>query len=550
MTPDNGPMRRLRSAYMPALAISLLSMAAAPAAGQADPPRAVVIVVVDQLRFDQLDRYDELFTGGLRRLLDGGAVFTSAEQRHAVPHTAPGHATLATGSYPSSHGIVANSWISREERRSVYAVEDTMAPILGLPARAGRSPRNMRRPSLGTHLKRAMPSARVVAVAGKDRSAVTMGGHDADGAYWFDRGAGRFVTSAFYADAVPDWLAAFNGTGVADSLAGVPWRLMMDERVYRERAVDLRRGEELRFPKPAAGNRTTPERWAPTFAATPGLDSLTLVAATAAVAAHGIGVDEVPDLLWVGLSAADFIGHTYGPGSQETLDHLLHLDRMLGGFMAWLDERMPGGYQLVLSSDHGVMPAPERAAWSGIDAGRVAPGQVERVAAAALAEIAGEEGLEDGIPQALDILNLYFLLSDALPAERHAEVRSRVAAALDSMPNVAAAVTQDEIRDAGADDPMLQLYQRSTFPGRTPDIFVRPDLYWLVMGPETTAAHTTPYRYDLHVPLIFFGPPYAPARYGRDVQTVDMAPTLARILGFDAPTVDGRALPELAPAGR
>ncbi len=524
-----------------------------------DPPALTVVVVVDQMPVHLLERFDDLFTGGLRRLLDRGAVFTRARHAHAIPHTSPGHATLATGAYPSSHGIVANNWWDREGSREDNAVADPGAPILGLEeADGGRSPAHMRRPTLGDALRSTHPGARIVSVAGKDRSAILLAGDAADGAFWYHTGSGRFLGSAHYVDALPPWVEEFNASGRARELAGDSWRLLAEEDVYARSRPDSaafenwRGGSSFAHPAPADAGE---DGWAEALAFSPRLDELIFELAERAVEAEELGADDVPDILWVGASASDFVGHLFGPWSREVQDQMLRLDRRLGHFLDFLDEHVGRGeYVLALSADHGSVAMPEEARLRGLDARRVAPEPLRDALRAALDSAGPAEGVEETIPAVLAYLGVYVEWPEALAAAARARIRSAVAHRLRGVPRIVDAVTEDELaaHTPGAtprDGRLLDVYRRSLHPPRSPDVFVRTGEHDLLASREGITAHLSPYDADRRVPLVVAGPGVRPGRYGRDVATADLAPTLARLLAVELPEADGRLLHEALEKG-
>lgn len=540
-------LRYLRIAVGAALVATVAGpvLSPAPAHSQA-PPRLTVVVVVDQMPVHLLERFDDLYVGGLRRLLDEGAVFTRARHRHGIPHTGPGHATLATGSDPSAHGIVSNNWLDRATGTWTYAAGDSAHPIVG-GAGDGRSPRLLERSALGTHLKRAHPGARVIAISPKDRSAILTAGHDADGAYWFDAGTGRWITSAWYRPELPDWVTAFNASGRADALARREWTPLHDDRVYlRSRADDApyeNAGEDTTFPHAAPAAREG-SGWAPGFAATPWLDELTLDLARAAIDAEDLGGDATPDLLWIGLSAGDYIGHSFGPWSREVQDAMLRLDRALGEFLSDLDGRLGSeGYVVALSADHGVVPMPEWAHAEGLDARRVDRESLTALIRPALDRAAAAEGVTEPVPATLAYKGVYLRLPRSLAADAAGRVTAAVAQALRAHPRVADAFTDAELA-AGTSRPFAEAFRRSRFAGRSPDIFLLGREHDLIAGRPAITAHLSPYDHDVRVPLIIVGAAVRRGRFGRDVATVDLAPTLARLLGISEGDFDGAALEE------
>ena len=332
-------------------------------------PTLIVFVVVDQLRGDLLDRYDEVFTGGLRRLLDAGLVFEGASHRHAETTTAVGHASLSTGVAPSRHGLAGNTWTERRPDGSlveVYAVADSLSPIVGVPDLPGRSPANLLRGGLADWVLDHDPDARVVSLSTKDRAAIPMAGRTRGHVYWIAPTEGRFVTSTYYRDRYPDWLERFNRTRMPALLGDSVWGRTAPREARSLARPDTAhfegdgvhtflphlRAEETPGPLPQAQYV-----WA---SRTPAPDRAVVELAAVAVDELELGRRGSVDFLSVSLSQSDYVGHDYGPLSQEQLENLIHLDRVLADLLDMLDDRVgPGRWVLGLSADHGVMTIPE-----------------------------------------------------------------------------------------------------------------------------------------------------------------------------------------------
>lgn len=520
---------------------------------QVVPPALVVLISVDQMRADYLDRFDSLFVGGLKTLSSESVVYRHAIHDHAVTETAPGHATLVTGTYPSRSGIVANEWWDRELHRRVYAVEDSESPVVGFEELAGRSPSTLQRSTIGDWLKEASPDSKVVSVALKDRVAVLMGGHSPDAAYWYEYNSGRYVTSEYYAPDYPDWLTVFNDSGPAHEYVAETWNHLLPDSIYpalsREDSFPPEdNGEDIMFPHPVDRGREdeSPYRH---LARTPFGDMLTLSLARELLEHEELGADSVPDLFLIGLSSADFIGHDYGPYSQEVMDYYVRLDRMLGDFFDFLDERVGHDrYAVVLTADHGVAPMPEQAIRMGIDARRVSTQDFGRE-------------LVDGLQQGMRVTQVYdqpqlsfmriglvadFSAADVTDAQLRV-LRDSMASRLAQADVIQDVFTYDQLlseKETGS--PYEGLFRRSFHPVRAADVIVNFREYY-VYPASLPATHGTPYPYDMHVPLLVRAG-RAPGWIERPVRAVDVAPTLARLLGIPAPDdLDGEVLVEAVP---
>ena len=506
------------------------------------PPRLAVVLVVDQMRADYLTRFAPHFSGGLARISQDGTVFTNAHQDHAITETAPGHATISTGVFPGASGIIGNSWWSSAARRTIYAVEDTI-PILGVTGAPGSSPANLLRPTIGAWLKQASPSSKVYAVSSKDRSALLLGGRQADAAYWFMDQIGQFVTSSHYLDQYPRWVHQFNGSGQADAYQEAGWTKLYTEATYantsREDAFASEKdGVHNTFPH--AFPPDTLDYYAELYY-TPFGDALTLAFARELIQKEKLGSDSTPDLLLISASSADGIGHAYGPFSQEVQDYYLRLDRMLDGFIDFLDREVGrDAYVLTLTADHGVLPMPEELQRRGENAKRIS---LQRVLGPAIERTRKQFDIEK-LPVVFATGLALNVPPSATAGPTRPALRQALAQNLRELDEIADVFTYDELLDSNTPDrPYLSAYRNSFNVDRSPDLMLRFNKNILPIPQKTFTSHGTPYAYDTHVPLIFFGAQLPPVQYDARVRTVDIAPTLADLLQVTKPAgLDGEAL--------
>lgn len=508
-------------------------------------PRLVVVVSVDQMRYDYLVRFKPLFTGGLKALIERGAVFSNARYRHANCETGPGHSVILSGRNAWQSGIVANSWFDSELGHAVNVVDDpTVLPVGG--EGRGASPANFVGFTVGDVLKRTHPGAKVVGVSMKDRAAILMAGPRGDAAYWYEQATGRFITSSYYMRTAPPWLDALNRRRVPDSYGGKTWtRLLGDTSLYVKYAgednvpseADTR---DTTFPHalPAAG---TPALY-DGFRRTPFMDELTLDVALDAMNAHGLGDDAVPDVLAVGFSATDVIGHAFGPDSQEMMDQLLRLDRVLKRLLDAAEAKAGAGRVLViLTADHSVMPLVESLQKQGLAARRVSPGSLQA---------AGMKALEARFPGAKDLVASYlapdfYLNLDSIARQglRRKDVEQTLADALLATGDVAkvytAASFAGEIPSL-SEDPYFDAVRRSYFAPRSPHVIARLKEYMYLTSYPGGTGHGTSYEYDRHVPVVFMGAKIKAGTYEGETGPEDIAPTLGLLLGIDYPLQDAR----------
>jgi predicted AlkP superfamily pyrophosphatase or phosphodiesterase len=494
-------------------------------------PKLVLFLVVDQVRADYLTRFRPLFEHGFARLLEESAVFTDNHQAHARTETAAGHATLSTGTFPSSHGVVGNYWWDRATRQDVYSAEDP---------EVGRSARNLKRPTLGDLFKRSWPESKVFGIGGKDRSAILTAGAQADAAYWYATRTGTFTTSAAYraeGESEPEWLAELHRRKLLDRLFGEEWTpLLPAEEAAKYGVEPLDRGPFSRgFPYSIGSLSVVPDAaFYGAIYSTPFIDGYVVDLAKALIDGEGLGQDATPDFLGVTLSSLDAIGHAYGPDAPETLDALMRLDRSLGELLDFVDQRVGRDQVIVtLSSDHGVGRVPELLQARGEDAGRFGTAQVlcvQRLGQRITREL-GLEGI-DWMPE-MGYLDRAALGSRQVDPER---VLDALAQGLLGCPRIERVLKAGELA-LDSQDEMVRLFARSYDPERSGDfaVVLEPD----TLATTTTASHGTPYRYDTWVPWLLRLPGVAPVVVGRTTATVDVAPTLAAFYGIEGVSFDG-----------
>lgn len=521
---------------------SCSSILAQPAEDSPSLPKLGVVIVIDQMTPDYLTRLDTFYTGGFRRLLDNGAVFLHAVHDHAATETAVGHTTLSTGCLPTHHGIIGNEFYDRQAGHDVNAVSDTASPLVGAATGRGASPHRILTPSLGEYLKRISPNSHVYSMAIKDRSAIGMGGKIVDGAFWMSFATGNYVTSTYYATALPTWVDSFNAARQIDSYYPIGWQKMRPETAYAISNPDASPNENdgihTTFPHTFTEFSPQPDKtyWEELYG-TPFMDELTIGLARTAVQYGSLGADDKVDLLWIGCSAADAAGHTYGPNSQEMQDFYLHLDAYLGSFFNYLDSTVGrNSYVVALSSDHGVMPLPEDLKAKGIDAGRIHPDSIK----ADLKSIGETIAKQNGYAKSPITAGIGDLILDysVMPAKDETALQQIVAKEIRSLPYVADVFTRAELADPKTEPrPNIERFRHCYHADRGPDLFVLFKKNYLIDRDQFGTSHGTPYDYDCTVPIIFSGPGVSKGRYDDPIRTIDFAPTLAALLRIH---IDGK----------
>jgi hypothetical protein len=479
-------------------------------------PKLVLLIAIDQFRYDFLVRFRSEYSGGLDRLLKRGAVFANANLEHYPTVTAIGHSTMLTGATPALSGIMGNDWYDRESGKSVISISDLSAQILGGAGGPGASPRRLLVSTIGDELKAVSPQSRVVGLALKDRSAILPAGHRADVALWFDSHTGDFVSSTYYVKELPSWVKQFNSRRLGDKFAGA-------ELAY------IGSNPEKRLHMPAAGD---PKLYEATFNSSFGNELLdSLVEET--LAAEQMGQRGVTDLLTVSFSSNDLVGHTFGPDSPEVHDISIRTDRVIGRLFAAVDKAIGMDNVLVaLTSDHGVQPLPETLISENMPGGRIRGETIFGPMAAALERAFGAG------KWILSTAGTSVYLNDELIAGKNLskpDVERVAAMAAASVPHVSRVYTRTQLALGEVpDDRLAKRVVRSFNPRRSGDIEILLDPYWLRSASGTT--HGTPYSYDAHIPLIFMGPGVRPGRYLTEVALNDLAPTLATMLEIETPS--------------
>jgi predicted AlkP superfamily pyrophosphatase or phosphodiesterase len=497
-----------------------LPAAAPPASAAAPrrvPPRLLLLVAVDQFRYDYLTRFGGDFKGGLDRLLRGGAVFTNAHLQHYPTVTAVGHATMLTGAPPSISGIVGNDWYERETRRNVQSVFDPAVRPVGAEGAMAASPARLLVSTVADELKLSGRPFRALGLSLKDRAAILSVGRMADGAYWFDQASGAFVTSTWYRPELPGWLQAFNARKLADGFAGREWA---GGKLPGTPGLELRAA----------------------VAASPFGNEILLALAEAALSGEAIGRAEGTDVLSVSFSSNDAVGHAKGPHSPEVAAITRETDRVVGLLLAAVDRQVGLGRTIVaLTADHGVAPVPELLLERRMPGGRFGRASLQEPIARALESAFGPGEWIEGRAGSSLYLNRALLREKGLETEVVAE---KAAEAARELPPVYRALTRGQLlRGAVPEDPWCRRLLRGFHPARSGDVEILLYPYWIGAGAGTT--HGTPYSYDTHVPLLLSGPGVRPGLYHEAVALDDLAPTLATLLEVETPSgSSGRVLTE------
>lgn len=517
-------------------------------------PKLVVLIVVDQFRYDYVERFDPYFgKDGFRRLIKEGSLFTNANYDYAQTYTAPGHACISTGSIPALNGIIGNRWVDPATGQISEMVSDSKTKIVtnqGVGEEQGSSPHLLIGTAFADQIRLANNfKSKVVAVSYKDRSAILPGGKKPNGAYWFSARAGEFITSDYYTKQLSGWVKNFNASNRPDKFFGAKWERALPEEEYSVAQTGYlpiqRSSLGQGFPYTITGGEPKPgSRFYNAFQFTPFASDYLASFAKAAVEGEELGKDEYVDMLSISFSSPDLIGHSYGPDSQEVMDAYIRLDQTVADLLGYLNKQVGlSNVVIAVTADHGVCPVPEYLGSLGFEASRISGRAIEEAARKALNERFGDDKLISAF------INDQFFLNRKRIAEKNiswSEAARIAGEAALTVPGVVEYFTRFQIMEGRM--PSSALARRITngfHRERSGDVWlVTKPFSFLAEGPLATT-HGSPYHYDTHVPIIFFGARVKAGRVHVECSPSDIAPTLAAILRIEPPpTATGRALAE------
>jgi predicted AlkP superfamily pyrophosphatase or phosphodiesterase len=523
-------MKSLRRQPLLVLLLVLLCSIGSWAQQSRKKPKLVLAIVVDQFRYDYLLRFRADYHGGIARLLAGGAMFADARYIHYPTVTAVGHSTFLSGATPSVSGIIGNAWLDRESDEPVTSVSDKSTMLLGgVDGANGSSPHRLLVSTVGDELKMAGLPSKVIGLSIKDRGAILPVGRMADAAYWFDDKSLHFVTSDYYMQTLPAWVAKVNADRPAYKYLGMNWS-PLEAKPGDKPFCSMTAGKEVRF--------------CGAIENTPFGNEMLEEFAEKAIEQEQLGAHGATDILALSFSSNDYVGHARGPDAPEVRDISRRTDLLLGRLLDFINARIGEGNTLVIfTADHGVAPVPKVNNARKMPGGWLSPSEY---AGKIGAQLSAKFGKGDWFRYDADG---FLYLNYPTVAQNNAdriEVRRFAAEAARGLPHVARVFTRDDLLrgDAAGDSPGRAV-QAGFYGPRSADLELLPEPYYMFSSPPGTT-HATPYSYDNHVPLIFYG---AGIRAGVRYEAVtinDVAPTLAAILGVETPSgSSGRILSEI-----
>ena len=507
---------------------------------QTDQPKLVLGIVVDQMRYDYINRYwDDFSEGGFKQLVTKGYNCTNTHYNFIPTYTGPGHASIYTGATPSSHGIIANSWFNRSTEKYNYCVSDSTMNTVGADNASGKmSPSKMLNTTFGDELRLfSMNRSKVIGVALKDRSAVLPAGHMGNNAFWLDSETGDFVSSSFYGAKLPKWAQRFNQKNLCETYLSQKWDLLLDSSAYDESLADnsayeaVFTGEDAPvFPHDLP--MLTKTNGKGIIKSTPFGNSLTKDMAIAAIKGAQLGEDKFTDVLAVSFSSTDYVGHQFGADSRETQDTYLRLDRDLADLLSYIDETIGMENVLVfLTADHGAVRTPAYLKDRKVPAGYFDAEEPIKELKLFLQNIYGVGAWVQSYGNAQLFLNRELIFEKYLNLE---EVQQKAADFMLRFDGVQKAVTSRSLERSEFTAGVVASLQNGCNQKRSGDVLLVLDPAWIEYS-HTGTTHGSGYTYDQHVPLIWYGWKVQQGTTNERIAITEIAPTLSNVLGISFP---------------
>ncbi len=529
--------------------VILASLALTGTSQSTERPKLVVGIMVDQMRQEYLYRYSNKFgEGGFKRLVEGGFMLSNAHYNYVPTVTGPGHASVYTGTTPAYHGIIGNTWYDKTLKKAVYCVQDdTRTPVGSETVPGGKvSPHRLLTTTITDELKIATQKrSKVIAISDKDRGAVLPGGHMADAAYWYDEITGKMITSSFYANKLPVWVEKFNALKLPDKYLNGVWNTLLPIENYVESGSDNSpyeskyRGETKNtFPYDLKTLRKSNNNY-DLLSYTPFFDDYLTEVALAAIDGEKLGADEWTDFLAISYSAPDKIGHQVGPNSVELQDVYLRLDRNIADLLKKLDQVAgPGNYLVFLTADHGVADVPQFLTDNKVPAGYINANNLN----AKFSELFQQYFQGKKIIEAS--LNEQFYMDHEIFSGDPKSGGVELMVSMEVISNfllqqegIAYVITRNLIRQGDFNEGGIKgMVIRGYHEKRSGDIVAVTEPGWLEQGRVTGTTHGSPYSYDTHVPVIFYGTGVKAGVSSAYHPITDIAPTLSVLLKIKFPS--------------
>lgn len=506
-------------------------------------PKLIVGIVVDQMRWDYINQFKAHFTTqqGFLRFVNEGASCNNNFIPYVPTVTACGHTAVYTGSTPSLHGITGNQWYDNYKQKNVYCVEDATVQSVGVEGSpAGKmSPVNVWTSTIGDEIKLANNfKSKVIGISIKDRGAIIPAGHSADGAFWYDSKSGNFISSTYYGKNLPTWVSAFNAQHRVDSLYAKGWNLSLAKSVYEANCDgDVNSYEATPLGAEQKGFPYTLTQFIGKdygkIASTPYGNTLVVEMAEKALINEQMGADDKTDLLAISFSSPDYIGHSFGPNSWETLDGYVKLDALIAQLFASLDKQVgKHNYTVFLTADHAVANIPDFAKKHKIPGGLVSEAGLKKE----LGQHLLKQGLDDKLIAAIGEYNLHFNhpLMDSLGVSQDKLVKI-VSSFIEQKPGILQVVESRKAATAALPQQLRERIVNGYNPQRSGDLFIVTKSGYMD-GYPTGTNHGVFYNYDAHIPLLWYGNGIQKGQVNTVNYMTDIAPTVSTLLGIQMPS--------------
>ena len=506
----------------------------------ADKPKLVVGIVVDQMRYDFLYRYSEKYSsGGFKRLMNEGFNCRNNHYDYAPTVTAAGHAAIFTGSIPAINGIIGNEWFNQKTGKSVYCVEDSSVRTVGSDSKAGlMSPKNLLVSTITDQLKIANNfESKTIGIALKDRGSILPAGHTANAAYWFDSKNGAWITSSFYMNDLPQWVKDFNSMKMPQKYMAEGWKTLLPIEKYTESTADnqayeakLSGEKTATFPHELAAQSGV--NLLEVIRTTPFGNTLTKDFALVAIQNENLGKSPKTDFLTISFSSPDYVGHAFGPNSIEVEDTYLRLDKDIEEILTSLDNSLgKGNYLVFLSADHGVADVPGFWQSQKLPAGVVDAAMSSREVKTALKTAFGEGEFIIAEDNSQLYLNANLMEEKKIS---YTQIYEIVRKTLLKRDDVADVIDLHNLANSTLPDYQLSYVKNGFNPRRSGDIMVVLNPSWFA-GRKQGTTHGSLYRYDTHVPLLFYGWKIKSGETTLRTNISDISPTVADLLNILEP---------------
>lgn len=513
------------------------------AVAQQQKPKLVVGIVIDQMRYDYLDRYWNKFgNDGFKKIINNGFNCKNTHYNYMPTYTGPGHASIYTGTTPENHGIIANDWYDKRAKKMMYCSEDTTVKTIGSNSKDGlMSPKNMITTTITDQLKlNTNFKGKVIGISLKDRGAILPAGHKADAAFWFEgKNTGKWISSSYYFNELPKWVEEINKKNSANTYLSKPWNTLLPIAEYTESIADnnpyegVFEGEKTpTFPHNLPALRDSNEYYS-LIKNTPFGNNITTEMALAAIIGEKLGEDEITDFLALSYSSPDYIGHQFGPMSVEVQDNYLRLDQDIAQLLAYLELKFGKNEVLIfITADHGAVDVPQFLIDNHIPAGYF---DKKKMAAdlKAFCLTKWNADLIENISNGNIFLNHEIIAKNSLNTS---QIEQEIANYLLTFEGVSQTFTATTLKTTVITENIAANIQRGFSQSRSGDVVYVLASGWINDGYKTGTTHGSPYHYDTHVPLLWYGHQIPKGETTKKVVIPDIAATLAALLNINAPS--------------